>query len=315
MDVDQHVEGLIDAHPDAVIAAYRRKFSVPRETLVTAAMVRTHWRIERQGTAAILASDSASRADVTAEAYGAVFGQCPWRNTAGERAQDPERAFSHFLKLLRPAHRVYEVGSGNGELIAWLAGKGFRCVATEITRERGAQHASTVSGLEWHATDGVNLTRYEPLGSFDAVLSNQVLEHLHPEDVATHFAAAAALLKPGGRYVLATPHRLCGPADLSEVFALERPVCFHLREYSYDELVPVLKRCGFARVRAVYTTPVRMRGLLDLCLCSGLYLAAMRGAERVLDRLPLGAARRIVAVLYKLALWRPDVTLVAEKAR
>ncbi len=242
-----------------------------------------------------------------------MFGECPWLNQADGDAREPDRAFSHFATLLTGARRVYEVGSGKGALIGWLAARGFDCVGTEITPERGATHGVRAPNLEWHATDGVDLARRETPGTFDAVLSNQVLEHLHPDDVAAHFAGAAALLKPGGRYVLATPHRLSGPADLSEVFGLDRPVCFHLKEYGYDELAPVLHRAGFARLRAVYTAPLRLKRVIDVCWSSALYLGALRGAERLLDRLPQGLARGLVRRLHKLALWRPDVFLVAEK--
>lgn len=311
-DVDRYVEGLIDAGPDSVVAAYRRKFNVPAALPMTAAMIREHWRIERRGTVAILASDSASRARVAAQAYTAVFGQCPWLNQADGGNRVPDLEFSPFAVLLRGAARVYEVGSGKGELITWLARHGFQCVGTEITPERGAVHVSDTPGLEWHATDGVDLTRYETPGSYDAVLSNQVLEHLHPDDVATHFASAAALLKPGGRYVLATPHPLSGPADLSVVFGLDHPVCFHLKEYFYGELVPMLRRAGFARIRAVYSTPRPLKRYANVTVASGLYLAALRGAERALACLPLRVARKLVGVLHKLAIWRPDVFLVAE---
>src|SRR5262249_6476906 len=150
-----------------------------------------------------------------------------------------------------------------------------------------AVHVSDTPGLEWHATDGVDLTGQETQGSYDAVLSNQVLEHLHPDDVARHFASAATLLRPGGRYVLATPHPLSGPADLSAVFGLDHPACFHLKEYYYDELVPVLRRAGFARIRAVYSTPRPMKPYLNVTIASGPYLCALRLAERVLARLPL----------------------------
>jgi 2-polyprenyl-3-methyl-5-hydroxy-6-metoxy-1,4-benzoquinol methylase len=314
-DVDRYVERLIDTRPDGIVAAYRQKFAMSAALPLTAAMIRDHWRIERRATLAILGSDAAERARIVAQAYTEVFGRCPWLNQidGGDRAPDLE--FQPFATLLRGAQRVYEVGSGKGELITWLARRGFACVGTEITPERGAVHVSDTPGLEWHATDGVHLTRQETPGSYDALLSNQVLEHLHPDDIATHFAEAAALLKPGGRYVLATPHPLSGPADLSVVFGLDHPVCFHLKEYYYGELVPVLRRAGFARLRAVYSTPRPLKRYLNVTVASGLYLGALRGAEALLALLPLRVARTLVRGLHKLAIWRPDVFLVAETRR
>jgi SAM-dependent methyltransferase len=311
-DVDRHVEALIDAQPDGVVAAYRQKFAMPAAMPLTAAMVRDHWRLERRATLAILGSDPAQRAHVAAQAYTEVFGQCPWLNRidGGDRA--PDLDFQPFATLLRGAARVYEIGSGKGELITWLAHRGFDCVGTEITPERGAVHVSDTPRLAWHATDGVHLTRQETHASYDALLSNQVLEHLHPDDVATHFAEAAALLRPGGRYVLATPHPLSGPADLSAVFGLDHPACFHLKEYYYGELVPVLHRAGFTRIRAVYSTPRPLKRYLNVTVASGLYLGALRVAETLLGLLPLRVARTLVRGLHKLAIWRPDVFLVAE---
>jgi len=314
-DVDRYVEGLIATSPDGVVAAYRHKFGMPAATALTPAMIRDHWRIERRATLAILGSEPTNRARVAAQAYTEVFGQCPWLNQidGGDRA--PDLDFQPFATLLRGAGRIYEIGSGKGELITWLARHGFTCVGTEITPERGEVHVSDTPGLEWHATDGVHLTRQEAPGSYDALLSNQVLEHLHPDDVATHFSEAAALLKPGGRYVLATPHPLSGPADLSVVFGLDHPVCFHLKEYYYGELVPVLRCAGFARIRAVYSTPRPLKRYLNVTVASGVYLGALVLAERLLARLPLRTARKIVRVLHKLAIWRPDVFLVAETPR
>jgi SAM-dependent methyltransferase len=296
-----------------VIAAYRHKFNIPVSMPITAEMIRQHWRIERRGARSILDAAPEARAAIAAAAYTHVFGECSWLNAADGGDRDPDVDFSHFIKLLRGAQKIYEVGSGKGELIAWLAGNGFVCVGTEITPERGSKHTSDTTSLTWHTTDGVNLLLHEEPASFDVVLSVQVIEHLHPDDLPAHFVAAAALLRGGGRYVLATPHRLSGPADLSAAFALEAPVCFHLREYDYNTLTPLLRRCGFARIQAVYTTPRRLKRMLDVCFASRFYLTMLRAAERLLDRLPVRVARRIVGVLHKFALWRPDVFLVAEK--
>src|SRR4051794_33412327 len=92
-DIDRYVEALIDAEPDGVIASYRRKFTLPAGEAVTAAMIRDHWRIERRGTLAILASDAARRAQVAAEAYATVFGQCPWLDRFDGSDRAPDLAF------------------------------------------------------------------------------------------------------------------------------------------------------------------------------------------------------------------------------
>lgn len=314
MDVDACVEAAIETMPDAVVASYRRKFHIAADVAITPEMVRRHWRVERSGVKAILSSRPETRTAVVSQAYTDVYGQCPWLNSAAGQQADPEAEFGPYRALLGDARRVYEVGSGKGRLIAWLAAQGFDCVGTEITAERGRSQAPPGAAVAWHTTDGVHLERFEPPASFDAVLSVQVIEHLHPDDLPVHFVGAARLLRPGGRYIFATPHRLSGPADLSAVFWLDRPVCQHLKEYGYRDLAPMLHQAGFGRLSAVYVAPLRLRRWLRLCVRSRAYLGLLQAAERGLDRLPLRLARRLVGVLARVAVWRPDVFIVAELA-
>jgi hypothetical protein len=51
----------------------------------------------------------------------------------------------------------------------------------------------------------------------------------------------------GGVYLLETPNRLVGPGDVSRFF-VETAQGFHLREYSIDELVPLLRENGFNKI-------------------------------------------------------------------
>ncbi|MGH9585919.1 MAG: class I SAM-dependent methyltransferase [Acidobacteriaceae bacterium] len=153
---------------------------------------------------------------------------------------------------MRKGAKIYEVGSGAGTLAAYLNRNGFDCTATEITKERGQKKAAPgQEGLHWHQTDGVHLDHFEQPGSYDYVLSDQVVEHLHPEDILTHFRTARALLKPGGSYFVRTPHRRFGPHDLSRVFKLKRPVFMHLHEFNYLEFASIARECGYSRVLAV----------------------------------------------------------------
>jgi len=105
--------------------------------------------------------------------------------------------------------------------------------------------------LVWRTTDGVNLSQFEKEATYDAVISTQVIEHLHPDDLVTHFSNALALLKPGGICVFDTPHRGTGPHDLSDLLGFERPQFMHLKEYDYCELRDALKKAGFSKLEAL----------------------------------------------------------------
>ena len=124
----------------------------------------------------------------------------------------PSSHYATWASLLsEPPAAVYEVGAGRGELLHALARLGYTCKGSEITSLRGDGGAQAHPRVTWGETDGVHLDRYEDAGAYDVVISNHVIEHLHPADLPEHLASAWRLLRPAGCYVLATPNRLWGP--------------------------------------------------------------------------------------------------------
>ena len=104
--------------------------------------------------------------------------------------------------------------------------------------------------MELVLSDGVSIPVEATL-----IFSNQLMEHLHPDDVREQLRNVVTALLPGGRYLCITPSRLNGPHDISRgVDKVARG--FHLREYTYTELDRLFKDVGFARTRAV----IRIRG-------------------------------------------------------
>lgn len=123
--------------------------------------------------------------------------------------------------------------------------------------------------------------------SVDFAYSNQVVEHLHPEDCAAHLASVGRALIPGGKYMCVTPNRLSGPWDVSRYFDNEARG-LHLKEYTYADLAQMFGQAGFGRVHAY----VRAKGLHLLLPVSPIALL-----ERVLGSFP-ARTRRTVANWY-----------------
>ena len=73
------------------------------------------------------------------------------------------------------------------------------------------------------------LTVAVPEGSIDVAYSNQLMEHLHPDDAVEQLHNVYRALKPGGAYICITPNALWGPHDVSRRFDRE-PTGFHLKE-------------------------------------------------------------------------------------
>jgi SAM-dependent methyltransferase len=182
---------------------------------------------------------------------------------------------------------------------------GHRCVATEITHERGSKHLAESDGLRWHITDGVHLASFEPDDAYDTVISTQVIEHFHPDDLLTHFEHARRIIRPGGRYLFDTPHRSAGPHDLSRVFGFDSAEFMHLKEYTHDELGSALTAVGFASVKAVIT----FRGFV---IETGVGLRLLRLLDRLEDRAGSNAKtrRRLRALMSKIGVSR-NIWLVA----
>ena len=185
-----------------LVTRYQRNFHLAEP--VSEADILRHLELEQSLTADLLASVPETRREVFAEAYGRLYRELPWLNVGSEHlAPDAE----DWVRLIGPPpSKVYEVGSGNGALASALAQRGYVVEATEITLER-----QTTDTLHWSETDGVHLADYAENAPYDAVVSNQVVEHLHPEDIDDHLRHAHAILKPGGRYVLETPLWYRGP--------------------------------------------------------------------------------------------------------
>lgn len=223
--------------------------------------VKKHAALEAELTDSLLASTAENRAVVFETAYSRLYSELPWLVDTGSQSGG-----EHWLTLMRPGSRVYEIGSGAGYLVNYLAERGMHCCGTDIASDR-AKHA-TRSGsrnLEWDVTDGVNLTRYAEETSYDYLISNQVVEHLHPHDILMHFKEARRLLKVGGKYIVSTPYAPFGPADLSSIFGLSEPEFMHLHEFCFADMTRISKACDYSQLTAVLSVPktsIRIQSLL-----------------------------------------------------
>lgn len=257
-----------------IVARYRQNFHLGPEIGID--HVRQHVELEGVLTDRLIASPAAERASMFEEAYTELYSKLPWLASTGFSG-----GLEPWLMLMRPGAKVYEVGSGNGALARLLAKNGFNVTATEITEKRGhGETAAEPEGMHWQLTDGVHLDKFEEPESYDYVISNQVAEHLHPEDILTHFRTARLLLKPEGSYIARTPHRRHGPQDLTRVFKLKNPVFMHLHEFTYREFDSICTECGYSRVRAIVNLgPVSRK--LGLYKASDLFFSYMKFLDTV----------------------------------
>jgi SAM-dependent methyltransferase len=256
---------------------------------------RAQFEFERSLRGRILDSPPEQRAAAIASAYGELFQTFPdhsvFQTTAEERRRQGRRGAAMVGPLTRAGERVLEVGCGRGDVLTELAERGRVCVGIEPSEKmidmcpphpRVSLHVGTAERLEF------------PDEFFHAVFSQQVLEHLHPDDVPQHLMDAFRVLRPGGFIAIETPNRRTGPQDISRGFTRE-PQGLHLKEWTYAELAGEMRRAGFVHVRGLLAPPYIVRRLPLLHRCTRVP-AWMRAAEDVLLAITPGRElRRLVA--------------------
>lgn len=264
----------------------RRSEALPRQT---DAELRRHFEIER-GLAAKLRE--APGKEERRRLYGEVYRQrselIPHHPLVRQAADPATRSLfvDPQVKLLRPfvdsRSRFCEVGAGDGAVALAMAPLVDTAIALDVT-DALAVDGGKETGFEFRVFDGFDLGLAPE--SVDVVYSNDVVEHLHPDDMLDHARAVLEVLRPGGMYVCVSPNRLSGPHDVSRHFA-ETPQGFHLREYSATELAAALRRSGFRRIRIACT--LRGRRLAPL-----LPAAAVLPVEAAIEALPRPLGRRL----------------------
>ena len=203
-----------------------------------------------------------------------------------------------LMRFLRPGATFLEVGPGDCALTAEIARYVPKAYAVDVSL-RNDGISVLPQNVEFILSDGCNIPI--PAGSVDFAYSNQLLEHLHPEDAFEQLCNIYEALSPGGVYLCVTPNRLCGPHDISGYFD-DVSEGFHIREYTVSEAVKLFTEAGFSECRL-------------LLGAKGMYLSLpaspVRWIEHVLEKLPHGVGRRISSWLpFRLLL---GIKLVARK--
>jgi len=266
----------------------------------TPAQLRRHYEAEKAIADRLRAADADQRRTLYRSMYDELRAAIPddprWTAApdpaAAARAVRRQRAL--LGGYLRPDATVVEFGPGDCRFAVSLCDRVRKVVGVDVADHRPA---------DLPRPENFRLVLYDgfeaplPDACADVVFSDQLIEHLHPDDTAGHFRLAHRLLRAGGAYVFRTPHAFCGPHDVSRYFC-DRPQGFHLKEWTVGELAAAVKAAGFRRVRAYsFRAGVRLPWPV-VCLRLG---------EAVLGVLPRRMRRMLGRVLL------PSITMAAVK--
>jgi ubiquinone/menaquinone biosynthesis C-methylase UbiE len=248
-----------------------------------------HYELERRLADRLRASSRHERRTLYTELYSELFASLPDhpQNIKTTRSQSARTA--NQVRLLHPMLTpdcVYlELGCGDAAVTFALAKLAATTIGVDVT-DSLIDFSSAPPNFLFVRTSGVEISLTD--NSVDLAYSNQLIEHLHVDDVEDHLREMARVLKPGGRYVCATPNRVTGPHDISYCFD-ETATGFHLREYDYGSIRALFQGAGFNQVRfavvvrgrRLSSPPYPMLRLLELALLKASNGFRRRAAELI----------------------------------
>ncbi len=276
---------------------------LPEDEKRTPEQVKEHYAIERELAERLRSASKEERQHLYTTLYDELFRRVPHHPQLTQKA-DPQaqaEAVSAQLALLErvltPETVFLEVGPGDCRLAFEVSKRVRRVYAVDVSEEI-TRSANRPDNFELILSDGCSIP--VPADSVDVAYSNQLMEHLHPDDALEQVENIRKALKPGGIYICITPNRLSGPHDVSRYFD-QIATGFHLKEYTTTELAGIFKAAGFSKVQAL----IRIRGISFWCP-----LFPLRLLEGFLARLPYTPRKRVAVRFPVRAFLRPAVVAV-----
>ncbi len=282
--------------PDAVMKNRR-----PQSDHRSIEEIEHHYKIERELSDRLRHAGKAQRLQLYPTLYDEICERVP--NIPGWNEPLPpeilKRNVANKVKFLRnyvkPSSTFLELGPGDCSVSLAVAEYAKQVYAVDVSAAITSR-VEPPNNFTLVISDGVSVE--VPPASVDVAYSNQLMEHLHPDDAAEQLQNVVRALKPGGVYICITPSKLSGPHDVSKYFD-DTPTGFHLREYSTTELARMFKAAGFASVRP-YLWIKQKFVTYPLFLVTGLEAAlrCLPGSSRraICNRFPVShALGRVVA--------------------
>ncbi len=186
-----------------------------------------------------------------------------------------ERLADLLIELVRrqpDVKTICDLGCGNGYLANRLAHLGYQVVGVDGSQPyiETAKRLYSLPALHFEqALFGEPLTDALGRGRFDLVISSDVIEHLyHPAEL---LATAQAIVKPGGRLIVATPyHGYLKNVAIAVLGKWDAHHCVHwdgghIKFFSVNTLSNMVEAAGFIDPRFAFYG--RMRGFAKNMIC------------------------------------------------
>ena len=262
----------------------RLKYPLPEDR--TYEQIKNHYEVEKAIAERLKNSSREGRKQIYKNMYDELFGKVPdhprlvYRDDKKNIQEASAKTFEIIEKFVDENTIFAEFAPGDCNFAYFACGRVKQVYAIDISRQSSGTREEP-ENFSLIIYNGYDLDM--PDGSVDVVFSDQLIEHLHPEDVEYHFDLVKRILRKGGIYIFRTPHAYFGPWDISRYFS-DEPEGFHLKEWTYNNLEEIITKLGYSNVYGYKKIGQRFVILLPL------YLKIM---EKLLAILPIKMRRRI----------------------
>jgi SAM-dependent methyltransferase len=268
--------------------------------------LKEHYIIEKELASRLRNSNKHERAHLYSDLYDELFRRVPDHPQLTIKADSTKnKKVLPGLNLLRAflnkESTYLEIGPGDCALAFEVAKIVKKVYAVDVSSEI-TKGLVCPDNFKLILSDGCSIS--VPSGSVDLAYSDQLMEHLHPEDAMEQLGNIYTALRPGGIYICVTPNRVSGPHDISMYFD-DVATGFHMKEYTVFELAEIFRKAGFSKVKRF----ISFKGRTFV-----LPLFPADVMEKVLIGLPRITSRKLSkSLIFRLLLGGSDVKLIAIK--
>ncbi|TIX86127.1 class I SAM-dependent methyltransferase [Mesorhizobium sp.] len=210
-----------------------------------------HYQIEKALAAQLLNSDQDARLSLYAEVYGKLFTSLEDHPQNRNEYRDDRKVNLQTIllrTLVQKGARFGELGAGDCKLSLSMCNHCASVNAIDVT-DALLPPGEKPANFQFVKIDGIHLPFAD--NSLDFMFSDQLMEHLHPDDAVRQLSEVYRVLAPGGAYYCITPSAVTGPHDISVYF--DNVACgFHLKEYSYGELSRAFTGVGLRKQAVLF---------------------------------------------------------------
>lgn len=218
----------------------------------TPEQLRDHYEIEKELANKLRNASKEERRSLYMSVYDEMYRRVPLNPVLTKKITPEAKLYSvnsqmRFLKPFLNKDTVFlEVGAGECSLSLEVVKYVKQVYAVDVSSEV-LKNLNIPNNFSLLVSDGCSIP--VPVNSVNVAYSNQLMEHLHPDDAYEQLQNICKALASGGIYICITPNALNGPHDISKYFG-EVAEGFHLKEYTITELQKLFKQAGFSKVKS-----------------------------------------------------------------